>query len=379
MKPLKDAFATARATYKTLKKSCEARVARWEWATFAIHEAEPYYHERHKIARGRKIKGKPAAIKSGMHQYGFDAAGRVVVVRKYTELKGTFYEEFFTCAQDVVEGTLFDYRDKDVINVTRRTFDGDGKIIRYQAVATGGELTETYEYDRDRLTMIRTSGIGYLPRQAYRFEDELGYDDIGRLSVIRRVDLGPKASPPRILYQRPQKGQSLNELAEVIQEKLVRRTPDALRTMRLSGPAYCVILLYTKEDAIVLPPTLAIGLEEERRAWVEELGRQTKDMVWNYPEFEHTDVTPNWGDPELLAACELFNQQVAVGGNSNRARRLLNDVARDLASADWSQTFDVTDDFVVFALDYEYEDFRANLRASVSPQHLALLKERGWL
>jgi hypothetical protein len=380
MKALKEVFARARATYKTLKKSCEARVVRWEWATFAIHEGEPYYHERHKIARGRKLNAKPAKVKEGMRQYGFDADGHVVVVRNYTTLKGMFYEAFFTRGDGVVAGTLFDYyRDKRVINVTRQTFDGDGKITRYETVATGGEWTETYEYDGDRLRVIRRSGVNYLPKASYRFDDELEYDGIGRLSLIRRVDRGPKASRPYVLYRRPQKGQSLNELAEVIREKLVRRMPEALRAMRIKGPVYCVILLYTKEDAIVLPPTLAIGLEAKRRRWVKDLGRGAKEMVWNYPEFGHTDVTPAWGDTELLAACDLFNQQVAVGGNSNRARKVLNDVARELASADWSRAFDVTDDFVVFALDYEYEDFRANAKASVSPQRLAILKERGWL
>jgi hypothetical protein len=380
MKALKDAFARARVAYKKLKKSCEARVVRWEWATFAIHEAEPYYHERHKVARGRMLKAKPSRAKAGMHQYGFDLDGHVVVVRQYTEFKGAFYEEFFTRADGVVAGTLFDYfRDKRVINVTRQIFDGDGKITRFETVATGGEWTETYEYDGDRLTLIRRSGVGYSPKASYRFDDELEYDEIGRLSVIRRVNLGPKAPRPYVLYRRPQKGQSLNELAEVIREKLVPRMPEALRAMRLKGAVYCVILLYTKEDAIVLPPTLAIGLEAERRRWVKELGRGAKEMVWNYPEYRHTDLAPAWGDAELMAACELFNQQVAVGGNSNRARKVLNDVARELASADWSRAFDVTDDFIVFALDYEYEDFRANLKASVGPERLEILKERGWL
>ena len=102
-------------------------------------------------------------------------------------------------------------------------------------------------------------------------------------------------------------------------------------------------------------------------------------MVWNYPEFRHTDVTPRWRDADLMRACELFNQQVAVGGNSNRARKVLNDVARELGATDWSGAFDVTEDFVVFALDYEYEDFRANLKAGVGPERLAVLKERGWI
>jgi hypothetical protein len=227
--------------------------------------------------------------------------------------------------------------------------------------------------------VIRRNGFGYSPKESYRFDDELEYDGIGRLSVIRRVNRGPKAPRAYVLYRRPKKGQSLNELAEVIREKLVRRMPEALRAMRLKGAVYCVILLYTKEDAIVLPPTLAIGLEAERRGWVKKLGRRAKDMVWNYPEFRHTDFTPRWGDPELMRACELFNQQLAMGGSSNRGRKVLNDVARELASADWSRAFDVTDDFVVFALDYEYVDFRANLKVSVGPERLAILKERGWL
>jgi hypothetical protein len=40
---------------------------------------------------------------------------------------------------------------------------------------------------------------------------------------------------------------------------------------------------------------------------------------------------------------------------------------------------DVTDDFVVFALDYEEDDFRRNMKASVSAERRAVLKARGWL
>ncbi|MGO9112501.1 MAG: hypothetical protein ACLP9L_24995 [Thermoguttaceae bacterium] len=107
MKALKRIFAEARARYSALKKTCEAQVTRWEWATFWLYDMEPFCRERNRISRGKRLKTKPTTIKSGMHQYGFDASNRIVVVRQYTEFKGRFNEEFFTYSNGVVESVLF--------------------------------------------------------------------------------------------------------------------------------------------------------------------------------------------------------------------------------------------------------------------------------
>jgi hypothetical protein len=110
------------------------------------------------------------------------------------------------------------------------------------------------------------------------------------------------------------------------------------------------------------------------------MGKGAKGYVWNAAEFERSgDAALTLDDAELVAACDLFNQQIALNGKWNLTRNLLNEVARELMQMNWNGTLAVTDDFVVFALDYGETDFRANLKASVSPERLAMLKAKGLL
>src|SRR4051794_29301980 len=102
MKLTKADLGRARRRYRALKGRCEARVERWEWATTSAIDPRPFYHERNELPRGRVLKGRPGTIKRGTHAYGFDAEGRVVVVRQYTEFRGRMYEEFLTYAGRVV-------------------------------------------------------------------------------------------------------------------------------------------------------------------------------------------------------------------------------------------------------------------------------------
>ena len=380
MKTLKERFAEAATKYPALKKACEAQVVRWEWASFGLYHPKPFFNERKKIGKGRKLDGKPATIKSGMRQYGFDSDDRIVVVRQYTEFSGRFYEEFFVATEDQIEGTHFDpYEHKPVGNVTRQTFK-DGRIISFGLWGTNGESTEAYQYNGDRITSIKTIGTNFLPRKEYSIAETIGYDEIGRLSLIQREFSEGNRTSKEILYKRPRKGESVNELVEIIRGKLVRQIPETLRAARIADRVYCLILPYTKEDAPVLPPEIALGLDRQRKAWVKEKGKDAKGYVWNAAEFERSgDTALTLDDAELIAACDLFNQQIALNGKWNLTRKLLNEVARELMQMNWKGTLAVTDDFIVFALDYEETDFRANLKASVSPVRLAMLKAKGLL
>lgn len=374
MKALRDLFTEAPRKYSALKRTCEAQVSRWEWGSFWLYEIQPFYRERHRISKGRRLKDEPAIIKEGMYQYGIDASDRIVVVRHYSS-KSSFDEEFFTYRGGVVESLRF--RRPEVSGVTRCTFR-DERIRRFERVAVGGAWREDYQYDGERLVAVMTSGVRE-SSERYRFREEFSYDAIGRLIQIRRCWFLP-APAEEVMYRRPQKGESVRDLAETIRTKLIAEIPRTLKSARIKDRAYCVILQYTKEDSPVLPPGLAVGLEKQRQAWQDEKGREARYYVWNVPEFElSNDARLTLDDAELLVACSLFNQHVAVKGNWNATVRLLNEVARALMQTSWRGTLNVTDDFVVVALDYEEEDFRRNVKASVSPERQAILKARGWL
>lgn len=393
MSELADVFRGAVADYGRLKQECEARVVRWQWATFSIYHPKPFYYERERIPRGRKLAGRPENLKSGTHEYGIDEAGRIVVVREYGGIDGPKYEEFFAFGDGMVEGVRFDWRRPNnaapvvqTVNVTRQRLDR-GRIVSLDTFAMFGRSAEVYEYGDggERITRVRGS---YESREdegrGHHYVDELGYDPAGRLSRVRREYPPQKEYPSgaeRVIYLRPQKGPSVRELAKAIEEKLVRLVPETLRCAGISEAVYCVLLAYNSQSP-ELSPRMGVGLERQRRVWVAEHGKGAKHYVWNLPEFEWSgeeaelDLT---GDAELSAACGLFNQQLALKGTCGPARTVLNEVARRLNDFDWTGSLDVTDDFVVLAYDDEEIDFGRNWKAGVPAGRLALLKARGWL
>lgn len=88
---LEQARGVAKWTYAKAKRESEARVVRWEWATFERHSIEPAYFEIHKHRRGYLLKKEP---KKDDYAHGFDAQGRLCVDRQQTEFPGRFYETF---------------------------------------------------------------------------------------------------------------------------------------------------------------------------------------------------------------------------------------------------------------------------------------------
>jgi hypothetical protein len=383
VRDLEQVFREAEGTYAELKAVSEGRVVRCEWATFSIYHPQPFYYERERIGRGRKLAGRPEKIKSGTHQYGFDGEGRIVVVRQYAGGDDLSYEEFFVHGDAVADGTMF--LRGSAINVTRQRFDG-GRIVSLETSATGGQSSEAFEYDdAGRISVILGTYEARPPtRQANHYADEMSYDEIGRLARVRRVYPVQKEYPggrEQIIYLRPRKGQGVRELAAVIEEKLVRLVPERLRAAGISERVYCVLLAYNSQSP-ELPPRVGVGVERQRRAWVAEYGKGAKHYVWNLPEFEWSGEEKELslaGDAELGAACELFNQQLALKATCGPARKVLNDVARRLNDFVWAGALDVTDDFVVLAYDDEEIDFNRNLKTSVGPERVSLLKASGWL
>jgi hypothetical protein len=235
------------AHYPKLKKTCEALVIRWEWATNQIHEVKPFQFERYHPPRGRKLAKPPAEIKARMHQYGIDDKGRTTVIRKYTEFSGLFLEQFFVHATDVIDGTLYDHhRSKGVINVTRQRFK-DGRIVFHEAVASGGSGLEEYLYEGDRIACIEITGVS--GGKAYHHTDALTYDMDGLLILVHRVyhpsPHGPKGGEEVVFRRAPAKKAKRHG-----KQKLSKTRAEAGVTLDLS------------KDAVVLRKTLKHALSK---------------------------------------------------------------------------------------------------------------------
>ena len=83
---------------------------------------------------------------------------------------------------------------------------------------------------------------------------------------------------------------------------------------------------------------------------------------------------------ELSDSYDLWlalDAEFAADDASDPQRALLAAIARDLNAVDWTGKLNISDDFVVFSLDYEMDSIQERLRASVPQEKLDLLRTRG--
>jgi hypothetical protein len=69
----------AKGEYAARKKTAEARVVRWEWFTSDDRALQPFYFERNRFSRGKRLLIEPGLPREGYVAYGVDAQDRVLV------------------------------------------------------------------------------------------------------------------------------------------------------------------------------------------------------------------------------------------------------------------------------------------------------------
>jgi hypothetical protein len=168
-----------------------------------------------------------------------------------------------------------------------------------------------------------------------------------------------------------QRGASLGMLADRVRARLAAAVRAAVLQARFRGTYYCLVLSYGES---LFPPTVILGREAERRAIVAARGASAKEYLYTPSE-----PALQIDDPLGARDYALLDEGVARQNAWEIGRRTLRLAARDLALSDWSGVLDVTDDFVVLALDYEGDERSEALVASAPPEKVALLRARGWI
>ncbi len=365
----------AKNDYTRRKKSAEAEVERWEWLTSSDRQLEPFYFERHKFSRGKRLPAEPKTIKEGYVAYGVDAKDRAVVERSYAGIvrgdKRWFYETFYEYSAEKVEWVRFDYSpDKDPIAVHRATFSGE-RIVSLTMRGSHGGSAERYLYDDDKIVRIERDVLQpddpRPERQTWSDWFEVHWDDLGRVAKITEWD--PHESRLHTIFQRPIKGQTLKEVVAVLEAQLVAQIPKSVAALGLKEPAYSLVLAYDGEGNDMLPPAIGVGLARERDEWLSSKPQDAKWLLWNPAEYKHYDRGPlSLSDKKLLLLCDKANQEIAMKNKWSVGRGLLDRVATSLRSVPWKSVMPVTDDFVVYSIDFELGALRKSLREASGNQ-----------
>jgi hypothetical protein len=359
---LTQARALRRWTYARAKRETEARVVRWEWASFTRYSLEPHYFERHRFRRGDVL----ARPKRGAHGHGFDAEGRLCVERRLTEFEGRFYETFYAPKDGGIARRHFDYSpEKRSINDAFFEIE-DGCVSRIDTVyARGNRASEVFHWDRrHRLASVDRSGP----------EGKSTYRMIWDSRGLARVDwIANKKTC--VQWRRVERGTGLIARRAALENGLARAIRTTLENDPPEAPVYAIALWWCIADwQHRFPPELAIATAPQRDRFFAEEKSRALDFVWSPPE---------WGDDrsirldrKLARICEDASSDVW----QNDLQSLADDAVRSIARKIGRPRIPTTKDFVAYAVQVDVrETARQQLARQLDAKKRAAFEKRGWL
>ncbi len=210
----------------------------------------------------------------------------------------------------------------------------------------------------------------------YFYEERLEHDDDGNL---QRIDHIREDGYQHTVYQRPKKGQTFQSIREAGTQKLIQAVVDTLRAANLREKIYSIQLSY-KCISHYFPPIIFPVPESYRQALLESEDPEAKFNIFT-PLPESMSQLLEINDRVPLETCQLLEQEIQSMRSWDVGTALLRDVARALTHYDWTGILTVTPDFVVYAIDHEFEghDIEKVLSASASQDQIRDWKAKGWL
>jgi hypothetical protein len=362
-------------------------VVKWEWSTGSRHSLLPLHFERYR-GRGRLLKQAPSP-KAQHTETGLGSDGRLLVERVY-DYRDNAHESFVVHGDQVTEVVEFAPRPHIPLDSAQIVAE-DGRVVRYESFRLNGYspkyaaigrspdrlvqwlgpngrflLVEEYRYDgpllREIVVYAETPGIG-----PHRFVDRVSYDSSGALAGIDRTWLDGTV---QTVFRPRRPGQTIAALRQAAVAELVEALPRIIGAAGFGERVYCIELSYRDVERY-FPPLITLGFERDR-------GRARDPSLVFRPLLTGGRVI-ELPDPDALASCRQFDQEVLTSQRWQLGGRMLREAAAALTRRDWTGVLDVTDDFVVFALDPEATELEDALAASVPRERITEWKARGWL
>ena len=283
------------------------------------------------------------------------------------ELRKTFYRVHHLGASTSYE-TTFEYHEDYYKSVTVFINSNGIKPIKlaylyfnedvpdvYIECSTYGMIEKKYQSEDYQLNGYKMS----TPGTDYEYDVQFEYDYDGALERITGKSIDDANS--KIIFQRPDKSQNMEDTLTIIEDHLVEEITDQIqKKVKLDRRIYCILLEYTMQGPF--PPTVAMGLESE----VEGVWDEAKiHEYYNAPEmhyFSETGMLPiDLYSEELEKAYIFFNQNYDIMNLTDQefnhweeqVKQLYLRVCKRIIHMDFSMSFIKTDNFLVIAKDFE--------------------------
>ena len=373
MADLKALLKKASRQYEARKSAAEAQVIRWEHWSGPAYDPKPLYFERNQ--RGGAVKRGKLVAKATARtcSYGFDARGRVVVDRQPKSKDEPAFDEFFNYTNGGLESAAYRRDEPHAVAYVTRQTHRSGKPVSTDVLDADGttSFAERYDYAKGRISEINVVSTVGKDKKKVRYD--VVYERDGRLRAVRRYFWEHFGFP---IYWNPELGDTLEAMTVAMRRKLLDAIPKVVAKARVKEPAYCLAIVYDSATD-ELPPRLAIGLESERRAHVSRKGKNAKEVIWEPAKFgRYKPGKVGLMAPDLKHDSERLLQMVLMKEAMWVPRRLLNEIAAELNGRNWRAILPVTDDFIVYAVDVDGDDFDKNIKDGVRQAKRKLLRSR---
>jgi hypothetical protein len=192
LKELEMKFRGAGESYEELRATCEARVARWEWATGDVYSMDPLFFLDSGIRTGH-VSSSPPDNPARWVAYGFTVDDRIVVERAYTELPSQkFYQGFYIELSDRIVGYRYHYSsDRTPINCSQLVIEGSSPAY-FQRWASRGWVSYTYACTGARIDSFVAAAKQEVEPES-RFSGEVVYKEGGAVELWTKEQGRPKA------------------------------------------------------------------------------------------------------------------------------------------------------------------------------------------
>jgi hypothetical protein len=388
---LEQRFNLVKDQFDQIDADADARITGWRYATDSAFELRAEFYRRFNQKPGTLIDDEPldAYIYTA---YGFDDQDRIICSAIFQSEDFPRIYDYYDYGDNYIDfaefGYVWDtqtYRLSKVGRVVRSAEDRPLHYAEYSQEQGRKQLYfEGVQYDEaGRITRVSCVHQGYPePLGDSLTEHIFEYDDHTLKRIVARGvarDAAP-ASPDYVMYEAPRPGDTPDSLFDAARSSLKSAIIEQLKgldaAIREKGPFYNLIISYdaVADDGLLL----LLNTEAQRQQWEQS----TDDR--SYGALQLDSLT---GPQNAMLYAEIqhhpddyarFLRENRRDEQWDRIRELLCAVARDLNDVDWSAHFQTTDDFIVFASDYEaMNDVEDDIRDCVPDSKLKLLRARG--
>jgi hypothetical protein len=148
---LEKRFQAAQNSYAELRRTCEDRVVRWEWANGSVYSLDPCFFLDRDIRVGR-VSPLPPKSPANWTAYGFTSDNQLAVEREYTDSTDPeYYQDFYVNLSDRIVNYRYHFAPSHAVASCSQLVFDDITPLYFQRWGVRGWVSYAYSCTNGRV------------------------------------------------------------------------------------------------------------------------------------------------------------------------------------------------------------------------------------